>query len=65
MRLKRIIARSLRRNGFVAQIGSLRDSLPKSIVIAGVYEQLDTDDIQNPELGKVALLHKSREGFIS
>ena len=38
--------------GFVAQIAP-EDSLYESSVIADGYEQLDTDDRQDPELGRV------------
>jgi hypothetical protein len=40
-------------NGFVAQISIIWDSRHESSVIAGVYEQLDTYDVQDPELGRV------------
>jgi len=39
--------------GFVAQIFSSEDSPHESSVLAGVYEQLDTDDVQDPELVRV------------
>jgi len=31
----------------------LKDSLPESSVLSDCYEQLDTDDVQDPELGGV------------
>ena len=40
-------------NGFVAQISIIWDSLSESSVIAGVYGQLDTYDVQDLELGRV------------
>jgi hypothetical protein len=40
-------------SGFVAQISIIWDSCHESSVIAGVYEQLDTYDVQDPELGRV------------
>ena len=40
-------------HGFVAQIFSTEDSPHESSVLAGVYEQLDTDDVQDPELVRV------------
>jgi hypothetical protein len=39
--------------GFVAQISIIWDSRHESSVIAGVYGQLDTYDVQDPELGRV------------
>ena len=39
--------------GFVAQISIIWDSRYESSVIAGVYGQLDTYDVQDPELGRV------------
>ena len=39
--------------GFVAQISIIWDSCHESSVIAGVYGQLDTYDVQDPELGRV------------
>ena len=41
------------RIGFVAQISIIWDSRHESRVIVGVYEQLDTYDVQDPELGRV------------
>ena len=38
-------------HGFVAQIAFAKDSLSDSIVLAGGHEQLDTDEVQDPELG--------------
>jgi hypothetical protein len=40
-------------HGFVVQIAAWRDSLPESSVIAGGYEQLDTYEVSDPELGRV------------
>ena len=40
-------------DGFVAQISIIWDSRYESSVIAGVYGQLDTYDVQDPELGRV------------
>ena len=40
-------------NDFVAQIGSPMDSPHESSVIAGGHEQLDTYEVQDPELGRV------------
>jgi len=31
----------------------LKDSLPESSMLSDCYEQLDTDDVQDPELGGV------------
>ena len=39
--------------GFVAQIGTTKDSLSESSMLAEAYEQLDTYDVQGPELGRV------------
>jgi len=39
--------------GFVAQISIIWDSRYESSVIAGVYGQLGTYDVQDPELGRV------------
>jgi hypothetical protein len=39
--------------GFVAQISIIWDSRHESSVIAGVYEQLATYDVQDLELGRV------------
>ena len=41
------------RIGFVAQISIIWDSRHESSVIAGVYGQLDTYDVQDLELGRV------------
>ena len=38
---------------FVAQISIIWDSLSEPSVIAGGYGQLDTYDVQDPELGRV------------
>ena len=39
--------------GFVAQIAFAKDSLSESIVLSGGHEQLDTYEVQDPELGRV------------
>ena len=38
-------------NGFVAQIAFTEDSLSDSSMIAACHEQLEPDDVQDPELG--------------
>ena len=38
---------------FVAQIAICKDSLFESSMIANCHEQLDPDDVQDPELGGV------------
>lgn len=39
------ISETCYRYGFVAQIGSFKDSLRESSVITDCHEQLDTDDV--------------------
>ena len=41
------------RTGFVTQIGTTKDSLSESSMLAEAYEQLGTYDVQDPELGRV------------
>lgn len=50
--------------GFVAQMAICKDSLCESSAITDCHEQLDTDDVQDPEPGGVqSILEATRISF--